>query len=272
MPKALVYAVVCSLAAASSAIAQPEGNLDFSAATFVPFYMDTPAGEVTLFAFHYRGVFGGDVELEFITNDGNSMTAIREVEQDGTVTINVRDLELPVDPDLGGPAGMVFLRALDSDEQVLAGDWFFVDPVNDFAISGRMPTTIPNLCGAMRLRYAKGGGGVFDGTDVFISFPFLADHGGGPGEPITVARIIAFDEQGVLAGPQLIVSSEKVVTRISTQELETMALAKGYSLPTFGVLQISFGAAQSSAEGYVVGAMRAEGRFSVSVEPFCHDV
>lgn len=185
-------------------------------------------------------------------------------------------------------------------DNVLWGDYFFVDPSNDFA-QGDTPVHIPAdperfeageftfygrytgfdasdgrypLSSRFRNRYLNGG--PFDGgTDLLIwrdtGSPLVAPHACGtppPWAPLGEAATTAFDEEEnsfVLGGlaPVCPVAGDAASFRCSLSTLPA---------PPFGFVDLDLGYGNGvRAQAWVTPVMSAEGRYSVSFQAQCRD-
>jgi len=226
----------------------------------VPYYeVDTvtPAGggPTTLFAIHNlksQPLFA--VSIFYISRTGQIHKEQPSIiGTHATYTRNVRDVKgLPVDKD-GFARG--FVRVVTGDPEsskALSGDFFQVDPRNNFATGDRMIQGA-DLCYHGEVRLVDFG----VGTDLrlFINLP----QGGDPNTDPESARLLMYDEAGVLQkGWDFFTSSH--VLFVNTDDL---------NLPdSFGLLDLSF---EHSGRGYAYAVYSAEGRYSVGMNWACLD-
>ncbi|MEM6796627.1 MAG: hypothetical protein AAF725_21830 [Acidobacteriota bacterium] len=139
---------------------------------------------------------------------------------------------------------------------VIQGDYFLVDPENDFASGDRLLNTTEagssfDLCRNFDIRFFNGGG--FDGgTDVFFYVNELL-----PG-PAPELSFVVFDEAGALRGSGNL--------NLPFQNARISASALVGDVP-FGMLKFGF----ISGFGHLSSTLNALGRFSVGVNGLCQN-
>ncbi len=226
----------------------------------MPLFLDFPGGEVSLFAVRNASDSPINLGVAYVLADGTAITDDTTLGAQDTLTVNIRDVPLPDDPDIGAPIGYVIFDVLDNqggflDNPVLVGDWYFVDLANDFAFGASLPS-FSDLCGSISTRY--GTGGVFNGTEFFILTPDNLS-----GNNTALADVDIYDEQGVSFG-SFIYSSDKTVSTITTDAI----MNAGIDIPAFGSFVWNF---RNGDRGFVSGSTSADGRFSIGLEGSCLD-
>lgn len=181
---------------------------------------------------------------------------------DEVVTINLRDLAGIT----GGAGGDQIIRGwlevvhLDGSGDGLSGDWFRVNPAQDFATGGRMvDMDHSGTCTQWDFRYLVGG--TFSGgtrLELFVDSPRGIASGAPPS-----ATIDFYSEPGTFLGGVEVFSNRQVVELIASELLD---LLPG-SPANFGSMVVTF---QSGTNGgLVTGTYRAEGRYSVGLNGTC---
>lgn len=217
----------------------------------LPFYRvdrELPFGETTLFALRNVESDPTTVRAHFFSA-GSSLLRQRDYQlaPREVVTVNLRDIP-------GLERGYALLTSLGGSK--LAGDFFQVNPGQNFATGGLLVKTEPSfghLCRLWDIRFLKGGG--FSGGTGFVVWVRNAP-GIGSDDPVLV-RMAYFDEDGESAGMIHIRSS-----------------ANAFTVRTDFPWQVDFGAVEilftpESGGGLISGVYRAEDRYSVSVNGTC---
>lgn len=249
--------------AATAALRGAESQL------IMPFFrVTTNNSTVSLFAL--RNVTGSlvTVSSQFFLADGTNVAFEDEIEAFATLTVNLRDLPLPSNGSV--IEGMATFSVVDPGSTVsngteaLVGDYFLVDPANDFA-TGDPLTSEAEFCNRFNTRFADGG--VFDGTSFNIVAPnFVAsaapnfDSGTGLADLFTAS---VYDEAGNLVTQ----FDGRASGRVFTTSTDSLTSA-GLNLPTFGSIEWTF---KNNLFGFVSWSMNASGRFSVGMLGECLD-
>lgn len=241
----------------------PEGRNEPATSLILPFFrVDRahPAGETTLFAL--RNVLDHPIDLyiryfdsSMVVQraDGPSTFGSREIK-----TVNIRDIPgLPVDPD-GYSRGMVFVDS--SATSSLSGDFFQVDPTQNFATGDRLVDVQrqPFLCELWDMRFLNGGP-FSGGTDLRVLV--WRAPGTDAGDPPAM-QLAFFDETGQI---ETTVWMHTAVNVLELSVKEMLPLEAGYQ--PFGAVEIWF--SPSTIGGVVTGTFSAEGRYSVGMPGTC---
>lgn len=235
---------------------------NLSSRLFLPFFADSDSGVVSLYAI--RNTTGSPVTLStlFLLADGQIFESETVLGAKRSLTVNVRDLGLPEDADVGAVVGMADFAVVDPNThqpigtRALVGDSFFVDPINNFATGDPLPET-GDFCNRINTRFADGG--VFDGTTFTLGVPDF-DPGGGQA-PLVDG--VVYDEAGQITDT-FTLSTSKMVVALDTAELA----ASGIDLPQFGSIEWTL---RSNRQGFVTWSMNASGKFSVGMLGSCLD-
>lgn len=173
-------------------------------------------------------------------------------------TINVRDVgNLEIDGD-GFKRGYIRFEQV-AGTGVLSGDFFRVDPDDNFASGYRMVNADPanasdERCSIFTFRFLKGG--IFSGgTQIF----YWLDSTVLPG-PSAIAYSI-YDEPGNLVISGVLSNTDRVASKISIDQLLTGPAAALNA----GAVEIQF----TGFLGHVAGRISASERFSVGFEGVC---
>jgi hypothetical protein len=233
-----------------------------SSRLFMPIALDDPAsGVLSLYALRNVSNATLTVSSLFIMADGDLLFREDVLGPEDTITINVRDLGLPVDPDLEVSLATVDFAVVDPntgqpiDDRSLVGDWFLVDPGSNLSVGDPLIGG-GQLCDTFNTRFALGGG-VFDGSDFVIAVPDF-DPATDPPQSIS-GRV--YDENG-----QLFDTFNLTTTKVVTV-LDNVFLSNGgVTLPNFGSIEWSIG---NGRVGLMTWSMNAEGRFSVGMSASC---
>ena len=217
----------------------------------LPFYRvdrEAPFGETTLFALRNVESAPTLVAAQFFSV-GSSLLAERsyQLEPREVVTVNLRDVP-------GLERGYALLTSFGGSK--LAGDFFQVNPGQNFATGGLLVETEPSfghLCRLWDIRFIEGGG--FSGGTEFVVWVRNAP-GFSSNDPVLV-RMAYFDEAGEPAGMIHVRSS-----------------AHAFTLDTDFPWDVDFGAVEilftpESGGGLVSGVYSAEDRYSVSIDGTC---
>lgn len=233
-------------------------------------YFRVTSNNSTVSLFALRNVTGSAVTVssQFFLADGTDVAFEDDIAAFATLTINLRDLPLPSNGAV--VEGMATFSVVDpgttipNGTEAILGDYFLVDPGNDFA-TGDPLTTDSEFCNRFNTRFADGG--IFDGSSFNIVAPnFVAanapnfDPGSGLADLFTAS---VYDEAGNLVD-QFIGRASGIVFASSTSELET----SGITLPQFGSIEWTF---VNNQFGFISWSMNAAGRFSVGMLGDCLD-
>lgn len=238
-------------------------NTDGAGLLLPRFAIDTNSatGTTTLFAVRNEGGQSVDIDIEYYRS--NSPQAPQRTETitlagKAVHTVNIRSVpNLPTDPD-GFKRG--FVRIVGPSTAELHGDYFLIDPANDFASGNRLLNTDPSsghsdLCNLFTMRFLDGGG--FDGGTVYDIF---IDVDANPDGSDPVMDILAYDQAG-----NLLVAREYFADEVSFRVPADDLLGPSVS-ENFGALEFQF---RNGAVGHVSGVMSALGRYSVGFEASC---
>lgn len=175
--------------------------------------------------------------------------------------INIRDVQnLEIDSD-GRKRGYVRFEVV-GGAAVLAGDFFRVDPGDNFASGYRLVNVDPasaadERCSVLTFRFLRGG--LFSGgTRIF----YWLDLATLP-EADTIAYSI-YNEAGALINTGLLGNIDRVASQLAIDQL-LVGPAAGLNS---GAVEFQFG---HGVLGHVAGAINASGRFSVGFEGVCRD-
>lgn len=224
----------------------------------VPFHLADVAGGSgvnTLFAVRNLTDVDLDANVEYFTLDGTSQRLeTLTLGPNETRTVSLRDVPgLGADGD-GFRRGFVRIAAAGHSDgtPVLAGDFFQVDTLNNFATGDRLVRQ-SDLCRSVSIRFLDFGAG----TRLLV---FVADPRG-----LVVATdppsftVQAYDEAGnALGGPQ----------PVWTDQHALELAASDFTVADFGSLRFDF---SNSLGGAVYAEYSAEGRFSVGAAGECED-
>lgn len=225
----------------------------------VPFHLADVAGGSgvnTLFAVRNLTDASLDADVEYFTLGGTSQRLeTLTLGPNETRTVSLRDVPgLAADGD-GFRRGFVRITAAGHSDRtpVLAGDFFQVDTLNNFATGDRLVRQ-SDLCASASIRFLDFGAG----TRLLV---FVADPRGlAAGIDPPSFTVQAYDEAGnALGGPQ------PVWTDRHALELD----AADFTVASFGSLRFDF---SNSLGGAVYAEYSAEGRFSVGAAGECEDV
>ena len=176
-------------------------------------------------------------------------------------TINLRDVvNVPINGYL--IASVVDAQTLTPlpDMKVLTGDYFRVEPVDNFAtgdlLIGVSGTPRSGLCNRWELRYFQGGG-FSGGTD----FTFFVEENSGSG-PIATGDI--YDETGQFV-TQITIGFDGYAFEFNSEQLVAPPL--NIDVP-FGVIEWQF---RNGARGHVSSVLKALGKFAVGFSASCAD-
>lgn len=229
----------------------PKAVAEPSIQFILPYYRvdrERPFGETTLFALRNVDSESTVVRANFYS-PGSTLLARRDYQLDPreVATVNLRDI-----PNLR--TGYVFMTSLGGG--MLAGDYFRIDPDQNFATGGLLVETEPDggfLCRLWDIRLIKGGG--FSGGTEFELW--IRNAPGFQSDDPVAVRLAYFDEAGEPAGMLLIRSSANAFT-------------VNVDFPgqiDFGAVEILF--TPESGGGLVSGMYSAEERYSIGVKGTC---
>lgn len=229
----------------------------------VPHYIvDTTSasGRTTLFSVRNRSADTQTVELAYFDEDGLQVR-LDEVVLDAkeTVTLNLRNIDgLPAGPD-GIARGTVLINLIDAPggaiepTNILTGDFFYVDPAEDFASGGVLIDALSSMCTRWDSRYFAGG--PFSGGTAFL---YLLPNG--PDLAGVIAEGNVYDESGGFMGT-VSITSDGEITGVAES-------GDSPDLPPFGSIEWRF---SNDNMGTMMVIFRAEGRYSVGTRSYCAD-
>ncbi len=234
---------------------------------YMPYFKVSPStGVVALFAL--RNVTSSQifVSTTFTLFDGTVVQFQDSIDALATLTVNLNDVQLPTSANgtAEGSARFAVVNAgstTPNGNQALIGDYFFVDPGNDFATGDRLVTDA-DRCNRFSTRFADGG--VFNGTTFNIVAPSFVPAAS-PSFSNGLATLFSadvYDEAGV-AGTGF--SGDSAGNLFATS---TAVIGPQVGLPTFGSIEWTFADGQT---GFVTWSMNAGGRFSVGMLGTCLD-
>jgi hypothetical protein len=174
--------------------------------------------------------------------------------------VNLRDVaNLEVDPDQRTRGYATFTVVGGAD--VLAGDYFRVDPDDNYASGMRLVIADPGSahderCSIFTTRFLRGGA-FTGGTRIF----YWLDSTVLPTNPSTITYAI-YDETGNLLRVGELPSPDRVAGQFQIEQI-----LGGLSV-TAGALEIQF---SGGVKGHVAASMSASGRFSVGLEAVCRE-
>lgn len=224
----------------------------------LPVYMvnrTNPGGLTTLMAIVNGEAVATPVAITYHTPQGATIgTNNHLIPAFGTLTINLRDVVgLPIDVD-GVSRGWASI--VTSPGTFLAGDYFLVDPANNFSQGERLiDFTDGPYCTFWNFRFAVGG--IFSGG---TTLTVITNAPLGPSQPSVGFEV--FDEAGNFYG-QVNLTTINIVNRISASTI----LAALPSAPVFGSFFVTFAA--GTGGGIVLGEWNADGRFQVGFNGAC---
>jgi len=223
---------------------------------------------VSLYA--VRNVTANDVNIapDYFMPDGTTVNGPVEVLKAGaTKTVNFGDvMGLPAGGN-GVVVGAAAISVVDAagnalQTAALTGDYFFVDPVNNFATGDPL---LNGGCNRSTTRFADGG--VFDGTTFTIAVPgWVASAAPGfdsPSGSAPLVNVVVYDEPGNVVDNATL-SAASGIFSVTTADL----MVAGLSFPTFGSIEWTL---EDSQKGYFTWAMNAGGKFSVGMAGACLD-
>lgn len=229
----------------------------------VPHYVvdtSSASGMTTLFSVRNSSADSHTVEIAYFDERGLLVQGT-EVLLDGkeTVTVNLRNIEDLVAGDDGVARGFVLISLLDGPAgsieptNILTGDFFYVDPAENFASGGVLSDALSSNCTRWHSRYFAGGP-FAGGTDFLYLLP------NGPNLEGVVAEGNVYDEAGVFMGTVTITSDGERTGVASTGDSP--------DLPPFGTVEWRF---SNDNMGTMMAIFSAEGRYSVGTRSFCAD-
>lgn len=277
---ALAAALVSGFAAAPAgaaeappATAPPEGgNLDIKAFPLtsklvLPYFeieKNDPNGDTVLYALRNESTAPIEVDIKYYEIDSpfapqrtdRVTLAAKQIHP-----VNIRDVQnLEIDPD-GRARGYVRFEVV-GGASVLAGDFFRVDPGDNFASGYRLVNADPasasdERCSILSFRFLRGG--LFSGgTRIF----YWLDMNVLP-QADTIAYSI-YNEAGTLITTGLLGNTDRVASQLTIDQLLVGPAAALNS----GAVEFQF---SGGVLGHVAGAINASGRFSVGFEGVCRD-
>lgn len=225
----------------------------------LPFYVvdtDRPGGVTTLFAVRNRLDSDIVIDLTIFDSDGVAFSDTSElIRANETLSINLRD-RLP--EDTGLRAGAVFAVVAIAEEetgQILTGDYFIVDPSNDFADGDTLSNIETAYCDSWDVRFLNGG--PFDGGTL-LRVATLEDS---PSVGSTLLEGNVYDEAGDFIGTATIVSNGSAIGDIDLGTIN--------GLPAFGSMELNFD--NEDGGGSISVVHSALSRYSIGMKGFCTD-
>lgn len=241
----------------------PKGLHEPAQVLVLPFFRvdrSNPTGETTLFA--VRNVLNQPVQIRVYYMDEMMRTQRADgpatLPSRGVRTINIRDVSgLAVDAD-GYSRGLVLITA--SASSALSGDFFQVNPEEDFATGDRLidAQRHPYICRLWGMRFLNGG--PFSGG-TSLNVRLYGAPGTGAGAP-PAFQLGFFDEAGQLLST-VFVQSATFLMELAMKDL----LPPDAGYPAFGAVELLFSPQVSG--GLVAGTYSAEGRFSIGMTGMC---
>lgn len=229
------------------------------------FEVDTlkPGGATVLYGIRNESTSPIDVVIQYFEVD--SPFAPQHSEQVTLVgkqikTVNIRDVpDLEVDPD-GRKRGYVRFEVV-GGSNFLAGDFFRVDPDEEFATGYRLVNADSGnsgdeRCSIFTFRFLKGGA-FTGGTEIYYWLDMTTLPSAN-----TISYAI-YDEAGNLVGVSSLANTDRVASRVSIDQL----LVGPAALLNAGAIEMQF----DGVLGHVAGTISASGKFSVGFEGVCRE-
>lgn len=246
-------------AGGAHAPSRPAGGLNTIGTAFLlPFYeVDTAGALTTLLAARNAFDVPNTIDVTYFDRAGAMVHAETfDVAPLGVVTRNLRDVAaLPAETD-GVRRGFALIEA----DQPLSGDFFRVDPAQNFAAGDRLVLAAEALCDLWDFRFLRGGG-FSGGTDLvlYVDTPLGLDLASTPS--ITV---VAYDEAGNELGAVDFWTQDVVNEMTAADVLEVL----DEPLVNAGVFDVFFN--DGTGGGLVYGTYSAEGRYSIGMHGTCY--
>lgn len=229
----------------------------------LPYYVvdqNSPSGLTTLFAVRNRSSQAETIEIVYFDEQGiERRRDLVDMDANETVTLNLRNIPgLPVAD--GISQGTVLIALIDPVSQeietrpVLTGDFFFVDPDDNFASGDVLADTLSGYCMRWDTRFFNGGP-FSGGTDFVYLLPNGPDVGG------VIAEGNVYDESGVFQGTATIESNGEISGVVDTSSVQGL-------LPSFGTVEWRF---SDDNMGIMMVVFSAEDRYSVGSYAYCVD-
>lgn len=218
---------------------------------YLPYYeVDTSNanGLTTLYAVRNNFTTPQQLLVLIADDQGNSTFESPILAPRQTLTVNLRD-RLP--SNAGTLKGYVVIATVGT-AAAIGGDYFYLDPANNFASGGALVDTADVNCTNWDTRFFNGG--AFNGG---TEFSFFTLFNGGTTDSVPIANGNVFTEAGTPMGT-VSVFSNRVTS--STNSLNIPGL------PTFGVVEWEL-----EGPGLVLTTFDANGEYSVTVTPQCVD-
>lgn len=266
LPAALLALASVPATAAPEAAVTPKA-FPLTSQLVVPYFeVDTqdPGGTTLLYAIRNESTSAIDVDIKYYEID--SPFAPQRTERitlgaKAIQPINVRDVpNLEIDPD-GFKRGYIRFEVV-GGAAVLAGDFFRVDPDDNFASGYRMVNVDPTSsaderCSILTFRFLRGG--LFSGGTRIYYWLDLAQLP----QADTIAYSV-YNEAGNLINTGTLANLDRVASKIAVDQL-LVGPAAGLNA---GAIEFQF---SGGVVGHVAGAINASGRFSVGFEAVCRE-
>jgi hypothetical protein len=251
------------------AAAEPDAASTTTSRLLLPYYeveTNKADGISTLFALRNESL--ASIEVDILYYEVDAPAAPQKTERvtltaKQVKTVNIRDVQnLEVDGDFFARGYAVF-QTVGAAGPVLSGDYFRVDPANDFAVGERLADISPTSskderCSIYSVRFIRGG--VFSGgTRMF----YWLDSSTLQTDPGTMTYSV-YNEAGQLLTLGQIPTPDVVSGGINLESI------LGNLPPTeiAGVVEIQF---KSGLLGHIALEMRAFSRFAVSFTAACRE-
>lgn len=251
----------------AASLAVPPKSFPLTSKLVLPYFeVDTndPGGTTVLYGIRNESTASIEVDIKYFEIDSPFAPQSTErvtLTAKQIKTVNIRDVpNLEIDPD-GFKRGYVKFEVV-GGAGVLAGDFFRVDPDDNFASGYRLVNADPGnsadeRCSIFTFRFLRGG--VFSGgTRIY----YWLDMATLP-SPNTIAYSV-YNEAGTLLTIGTLPNTDRVASKIDVEQLLTGAAGTLNA----GAIEFQF---TGGVVGHVAGAINASGRFSVGFEGVCRE-
>lgn len=230
------------------------------------FEVDTqdPGGTTVLYAIRNESTSAIEVDIKYYEIDSPfspQRTDRVTLAAKAIKPVNLRDVQnLEIDGD-GFKRGYVRFQVVGGAD-VLAGDFFRVDPDDNFASGYRLVNVDPTSpaderCSILTFRFLRGG--LFSGGTRIYYWLDLAELP----QADTIAYSV-YNEAGTLINTGTLANIDRVASKIDVDQL-LVGPAAGLAS---GAIEFQF---SGGVVGHVAGAINASGRFSVGFEGVCRE-
>ena len=271
MRKFLIPAALLALSA-SPCLAAPElaitpKSFPLSSKLVLPYFeVDTgnPGGTTVLYAIRNESTLPIEVDIKYYEIDSPfapQLTQRVTLAAKAIKPVNIRDVSpLEIDGD-GFKRGYVRFEVV-GGSGVLAGDFFRVDPDDDFASGYRLVNADPasaadERCSVLTFRFLRGG--LFSGGTKIYYWLDLATL-----PQADTINYSVYDEAGTLVSTGSLANTDRVASKVAVEQL-LVGPAAGLNA---GAIEFQF---SGGVVGHVAGAINASGRFSVGFEAVCRE-